>query len=184
MSDYKETIASRVPPELRREILNEAEEQGLTPSAYIGNLLHHRKTTMDWLDRVGELEHRIEMLELSQEDPRLARALTPTFSKQTLLLEEEEAFEEEEIDLDEVESESQEILEPPTTLTLDGEAYAEAAVYIARLKEVYPDRSDPELIVLALWTATRNEKRFFMEIIRDAPGTKEKRFQKIGEYGE
>lgn len=185
MSDFKETIASRVSPELRREIFNEAQEQGLTVSAYIENLLHHRRTTMDWLDRVGELEHRVVMLEISQEEsPRLAGAINPIFSKETTLLEDEEDLEEEEIDLDELDSEVPEISEPPTTLALDGEAYAEAAVYIARLKEEYPGRSDQELMVLALWTATRNEKNFFQIIIRQAPDTKEKRLQKIGEYGE
>lgn len=185
MSDFKETIASRVSPELRREILNEAQEQGLTVSAYIGNLLHHRRTTTEWLDRVGELEQRVVMLEIFQEEPpRLAGALKPIFSKETPLPEDEEDLEEAEIDLDELESEIPEIQEPPTTLTLDGEACDEAAVYIARLKKEYRDLSDQELMVLALWTATRNEKLFFMETIRDAPGTKEKRFQKIGEYGE
>jgi len=184
MSEYKETIASRVSPDLKREISNEAAAQGITSSAYVETLLLTRQTTMDWLDRVGDLEHRVEMLEIAQEaHPTLLGTTHALYSKEVVpVLEDEEDLEE--IDLDDLEPKVPEIQEPPTTLTLDGEAYAEAAVYIARLKKEYPDLSDQELMVLALWTATRNEKTLFTAIIRAAPGTKEKRLQKIGGYGE
>ncbi|NUN99952.1 MAG: hypothetical protein HUU01_04980 [Saprospiraceae bacterium] len=182
MSEYKETIASRVSPDLKREILNEAEEHGITASAYVENLLQNRQTTMDWLDRVGDLEHRVEMLEIAQEaHPDFSGITRSYFSKKAVpLLDEEKDLD----DLDESEIKVPKIPEPPATLALAGEAYAEAAVYISRLKEEYPDQSDQELIVLALWTAIRNEKNFFQIIIKQAPDTKEKRLQKIGEYGD
>lgn len=180
---YKVTFAGRMDPALKDELVEEARENGMTPSAYVESLLTERKEydAGKLLERIGKLEEELASVKSQQ----LFYATDPFEEEDELedMEEEEETDDDADEQIQALQSENEELDAQISDLVKQNEELeeklaavstqkfhfspeeeAELEVYLQSLASIY-DMTPEQLVLASLYATALNEKAFLTNYV-------------------